>query len=101
MRNRSPVLALVLVNVLVLVNACTSSPPDPLHGLTLTPLFSDDFDRPELGSAWRSQGGDWRIESGAAHSTAAAGSPSQSRWATRRVAPYRDPREPRAALQIG
>jgi len=63
--------ALVIVLVIVIASACTSSPPDPLQGLQLEPVFSDDFGRAELGPNWKSQGGDWRIEAGAAHSTRA------------------------------
>lgn len=34
-------------------------------------VFSDDFERDELGSAWKPEGADWRIEDGWAHSAKA------------------------------
>ncbi len=39
-----------------------------LAGKMVTPLFSDTFDRPDLGPNWRVQGGDWRIEDGVVQS---------------------------------
>ncbi len=32
-------------------------------------MFSDDFDRPELGEAWTAAHDDWRLEQGLLHST--------------------------------
>lgn len=39
-----------------------------LAGKKVTPLFSDTFDRPDLGPNWRALGGDWRLEDGVVQS---------------------------------
>lgn len=39
-----------------------------LAGKKVTPLFSDDFNRAELGPNWRALGGEWRIENNAVFS---------------------------------
>ncbi|HOW50792.1 MAG TPA: hypothetical protein PLV42_01975 [bacterium] len=39
-----------------------------LAGKKVTPLFSDTFDRPDLGPNWQVQGGDWRLEEGVVQS---------------------------------
>jgi len=42
-----------------------------LAGKKVTPLFTDTFDRTELGPNWQVQGGDWRIEEGVVRSSTA------------------------------
>jgi len=42
-----------------------------LAGKTLRPIFSDDFERSEIGSNWQIQGGEWRIENGTGYSPTA------------------------------
>ena len=42
-----------------------------LDGKKKTLIFSDDFNRTELGPHWQKQGGEWRIEEGAVYSPTA------------------------------
>lgn len=44
------------------------TPEEILKGKKVTEVFSDTFDRPELGPHWLALGGEWRIEKGSVFS---------------------------------
>ena len=63
--------------------------------------LSDDCLQWELRPPCESSGSATLHRCAMAYSTNAAGLPAQSRWSSRRIAPYRDPRQPGAVRRIG
>ena len=59
---------LLLVCVAFLVSCSSQPAPKPDRGLTGgTLVFSDDFEREEIGDDWLQRSGKWRIVDGALH----------------------------------